>query len=177
MDYLTKPATREQIREFASVFRELFGIPLAGRFPVLEVLEKFHSKFPTFHYEVVDDDELPISVPAQCDVGTDGSFVMKIRQSIYDGAYKKEIGAYRDHILHELCHVFLYSIGFTPVIQRSFRNGTIPNRHSAEWQAKALCGEIMIPYDESDDMTVEEIQEIYGVSKAQAEYRKYYICE
>lgn len=173
MDYLTKPTTREQIREFASIFRELFNVPLIGKFPVLEVLEKFRSKFPTFHYEAVNDDELPISIPAQCDVGTDGSFVMKIRQSIYDGAYKKDIGAYRDHILHELCHVFLYSIGFTPIIQRSFSNGTIPNYCSAEWQAKALCGETMISYEESYDMTVEEIQKYYGVSKAQAEYRRY----
>lgn len=175
MDYLTKPATREQLREFASIFRELFEIPLTGRFPVLEVLEKFQSKFSAFHYEVVEDDELPISIPAQCEVTGDGSFEMKIRQSIYDGAYKKGIGAYRDHILHELCHVFLYSIGFTPVIQRSFRNGTIPNYCSSEWQAKALCGEIMIPYEESNDLTAEEIQKEYGVSKAQAEYRKIFI--
>ena len=175
MDYYTKSATREQIREFASVFRELFDVSLTGRFPVLEVLDKFRSKFPTFHYEVVEDDELPVSIPAQCDVGTDGIFEMKIRRSIYDGAYKKGTGAYRDHILHELCHVFLYSIGFTPVIQRSFRNGMIPNDRSSEWQAKALCGEIMIPYEESENMTVEDIQRVYGVSKAQAEYRRFYI--
>ena len=86
-------------------------------------------------------------------------------------ARKKEIGAYRDHILHEICHAFLYMLGYTPLLERSFGNNELSNYESAEWQAKALCGEIMIPYDESKDMSVDEIMDNYKVSRGQAYYR------
>ena len=40
-----------------------------------------------------------------------------------------------------------------------------------EWQAKALCEEVMIPYNESIDMNVNEIQKNYHCSRAFAEVR------
>ncbi len=170
MDYLTKPVSRKELREFAIVFRKLFGIPLSGKVPVLDVLERFHVIFPGSFYRVVEDSELPATMPARCNVLGNGKFEIEIRQTTYDGAYKN-IGAYRDHIIHEICHAFLYTLGYTPIMQRSFENGEIVNYRSSEWQAKALCGEVMIPYEETVLLSASVIATEYGVSPAQARYR------
>ena len=40
---------------------------------------------------------------------------------------------------------------------------TIPPYRSVEWQAKALCGEITIPYEATIGMTAKEIMAKYNV--------------
>lgn len=151
----------------------MFKLPETGSIPVLDILERIGEVFKGAYYEIVSDDEMPAIIPAECSIEGDG-FKIKIRESIYDGAYEKEIGAFRDHILHEICHIFLYKMGYAPVMNRSFKNGQIKAYCSSEWQAKALCGELMMPYEETENMSVEEIQEKYAVSRTQAEYRKKY---
>lgn len=56
--------------------------------------------------------------------------------------------------------------GFTPIYTRSFANNEIPAYRSVEWQAKALCAEVMIPYEESIGMKPKQIVDRYHVSKA-----------
>lgn len=170
MDYLTKPITRAELREIASIFRQMYNAPSTGMFPVLEALELFPTIFKGSSWEVVENTEMPASLPAECIVNIDGTFTIKIRQETYDGA-RKGIGAFRNHIVHELCHSFLYFLGYTPVMQRSFGNGEISCYCSSEWQAKALCGEVMMPYEESMDMEYAELINYYGVSKGSAWYR------
>lgn len=43
-----------------------------------------------------------------------------------------------------------------------------------EWQAKALAGEIMMPYEDTANMSVKDIMNIYGVSKDFAKTRQNY---
>ena len=74
-------------------------------------------------------------------------------------------------ITHELCHVFLFKIGYTPIVERRYGDRQLKPYESVEWQAKALCGEVMMPYDETKGMSVYEIKAIYGVSDEQANYR------
>lgn len=173
MDYKTKPISRKIIRRLALVFRNLFGVSEGGRFPVMETLEKFADVFSNSYFCVVEDEELPLTVPAKCNVLSGGGFEIIVKQAVYDGALKG-IGAYRDHIVHEMCHAFLYSIGFTPVMNRYFSKGDLPSFCSSEWQTKALCGEVMMPYEETVNLSKKEIEKAYGVSKAQAEFRKKY---
>ena len=59
--------------------------------------------------------------------------------------------------MHEICHVFLYKMGFTPIHNRALANNSIPPYRSMEWQAKALCGEVMMPYEETTGLTENEI--------------------
>lgn len=174
MDYLTKPTSRKELRLLSTFFRKLFDVPPNGTFPVLAALERFGIVFPGSNFEVVDNNVLPATEPARCEINDDGTFTIKIRQNIYDGAYEKNIGAYRDIIVHELCHAFLFKAGFTPIFARSLKNKTIPPYLSVEWQAKALCGEVMLPYDETIGLSFDELVSKYGVSDAQAEYRKKY---
>ncbi len=172
MDYQTKPTTRAALREYAAIFRSLFGISVDKPFPVLEALDLLHVIFPGTSYEITEDYALNSNVPAQCVMKADGTFVILIKNYIYEGAYKFQTGGYLNHILHEICHRYLFFLGFTPITQRSFSNKSIPSYCSVEWQAKALCGEIMVPHIAAKTLSVHEIVTRYHTSYEAAAYQK-----
>ena len=74
-------------------------------------------------------------------------------------------------IAHELCHVYLFTLGFTPVFERAFKDRELPAYCSVEWQAKCLCGELLVPYEESQGMTRFQIVQHYKVSWGFADTR------
>lgn len=174
MDYKTKKMSRKIARMLSQVMRRVFGVELSGPFPVLDALERLPDKLPNSNFEIVEDDKLSVNNPARCFQNSAGGFTIQIKESVYNGAYTYHTGAYRDHITHELCHVFLFSIGYTPIMERSYREGELKAYESVEWQAKALCGELMMPYEETKGMSPYEIKGKYGVSEAQAFYRLKY---
>lgn len=53
MDYKTKPTSRTDLRRYSKILRRLFGVPLTGSFPVLEVLERLGDVFDNCNYIVV----------------------------------------------------------------------------------------------------------------------------
>ena len=109
---------------------------------------------------------------AQCSLNEYGGLTIESKESVYQGAYEKHVGALLGFICHEIAHVFLFFIGFTPIYERSFADNELPAYCSVEWQAKALCAEIMIPFEESKGMTAKQIEERYLVSKAFAQKRR-----
>lgn len=172
MDYKTKPTSRRDLRKYANIMRKLFHVPNTGAFPVLEALERLGDVFTNCNFIVVVDKAMSPQTMARCVPNDLGGFTIEIRQSVYDGAYQRHIGAFLGFICHEICHVFLFNIGFTPLYERSFADKVLPAYCSVEWQAKALCNEVMIPYHESIDMNVEEMITTYRCSKAFALYRR-----
>lgn len=172
MDYETKPTSRRDLRRFAAYIRKLFDVPENGPFPVLEVLEKLPDVFEGSSYQVVEDKKLPPRTMAQCTQNDTGGFTIEIKESVYIGAYKNQTGAFLGFICHEICHVFLLEIGFTPIYARSFAVGEVPAYCSVEWQAKALCAEVMLPYEETRGMKPKELVDTYHVSKAFATKRR-----
>lgn len=172
MDYETKPTSRKTLRRLSVYFRELFDVQATGAFPVLEALEKFPGIFKGSTIQIVEDERLPPCIMAQCTPNEKGGFDLEIKESVYDGAYRNGNGACLGFICHEMCHAFLYKIGYTPILARSFNDREIPPYRSVEWQAKALCGEVMIPYGESRWMDQQQIIDTYHVSKAFAKVRR-----
>ena len=172
MDYKTKPTSRRDLRRYAEYFRKLFDVPPNGPFPVLLALDKIRDIFQGCDYIILDDSHFSPRTMARCVPNAEGGFTIEIKDSIYRGAHKKKIGAYLGFICHEICHIFLFKIGFTPVYERTFEENELPPYVSVEWQTKALCGEVMIPYEESRGMTIADIQSIYHVSKGFACTRK-----
>ena len=166
MDYKTKGTSRKKLRIYAKYFRALFDVPQTGAFPVMEILDKIPDVFEHCNYEVVEDNEMQPKTMAECSSNDIGGFTIRIKESVYNAAYNKNDGACRGFILHEVCNIFLFKIGFTPIYECSFSDGEIPAYCSVEWQAKALCGEVMIPFEESKGMTQKQIVESYIVSKA-----------
>lgn len=172
MDYLTKPTSRNDLRKYATYLRQLFDIPLTGAFPVLSILERIGDIFNGCKFEVVEDNKMSPQTMARCIPNELGGFTIEIKNSIYEGAYSKQIGAFLGFICHEICHIFLFYIGFKPIYERSFANNQLPAYCSVEWQAKALCAEVMVPFDESRDMSMQSIIDKYHVSKAFAQARR-----
>lgn len=172
MDYQTKPISRNDLRRLSPYFRELFHVPRGGSFPVIEVLDRIPDVFPGSNYVILEDSQLPPKVMAQCSFNDSGGMTIEIRETVYDGAYRHRNGAFRGFICHEICHLFLFTIGYTPIVTRSFEDGELPAYCSVEWQAKALCGEVMIPFEESRDMNQKELMQTYQVSRAFAAFRR-----
>ena len=171
MDYKTKPTSRNDLRKYAKVLRKLFKIPPNGAFPVLLILDKISDVFEGCTYDVVEDNKMPPQTMARCVQNEFNGFTIEIKESIYNGAFKKQIGAFLGFICHEICHIFLFFIGFRPIYERSFDNNELPAYCSVEWQAKALCAEVMVPFDETHGMSVNSIMNQYHVSKAFAQAR------
>lgn len=172
MDYITKATSRNELRTIAKTLRDEWQLPSTGPLPVLEILERVPIILKNCSVEIVEDAELPPSVPAQCEMDAKGHFTIKIKETIYDGACRN-VGGYRMHIMHEICHLVLYKLGFTPIFERRHKD-SIPVYCTVEWQVKALCGELMMPYEESKCMNAEEIATYYGVSRKAANYRLRY---
>ncbi|MDO4555100.1 MAG: hypothetical protein Q4B70_08165 [Lachnospiraceae bacterium] len=166
MDYKTKPTSRKDLRRFSAYMRKLFDVPLTGEFPVLYALDKLSDVFSGCNYEVVDDKKLPPQTMARCTPNDRHGFTIEIKETVYNGAYDKQIGAFLGFICHEICHVFLFEIGFTPVFERSFADNELPAYCSVEWQAKALCAEVMVPYEETVGMKVHDIEKNIMYQKA-----------
>lgn len=171
MDYQTKPTNRNDLRRYALYFRKIFDVPLTGAFPVLSALERLPDIFENCHYIIVEENAMPLQTMARCTPNNRGGFTIEIKHSVYQGAFENQVGAYLGFICHELAHIFLFKIGFTPLYERSFNNNKLPAYCSVEWQAKALCAEIMIPFEESRGMTARRMEEYYHVSKAFAKKR------
>ena len=80
------------------------------------------------------------------------------------------------HIVHEMAHYLLIEeYGFKPITARSYGNIYVKYTPSSmEWQAKALAGEIMMPYDLTFEMDFSEIVQKCGVSVEAAVKRTQY---
>ena len=173
MDYKTKPLSRERIRQIGNEFREKISLTRDEPFPVLHVLDKLRDLFNNCGYDVLEDDEFPFKTMGRTIRREDGTYSIEIPLSIYNGALKG-VGAYRNHICHELAHVILFKKGYTPLSECGFENYELHAYESVEWQAKALCGELMMPYEATKNMSVREIVKKFGVSKESARIRLKY---
>ena len=176
MDYKTKPTSREELRGIARFVRKLFKCKNKYRFDVMDAFERIPSVIPAVTCLVVEDDEIEGDIPARCVPDFEGHYTIEVKSSIYDGAAEC-IGGYRAHILHEICHAILCLLGFTPILDRAFKNNELKPFESMEWQAKALCGEILMPYEETEGLSVRQIRHLCQVSRESAElhynnYRK-----
>ena len=170
MDYKTKPTSREELREIAKFIREIFSCKNKYRFDVIDAFERAPVVLPAIVCLVVEDDEFEENIPARCVPDFNGNYTVEVKSSVYDGAIEG-IGGYRAHILHEMCHAILCLLGFTPILDREFKNNELKPFESMEWQAKALCGEVLMPYEETKNLSVNQIRHLCQVSRESAELR------
>ncbi|MBO5578776.1 MAG: hypothetical protein J5955_06735 [Bacilli bacterium] len=175
MDYKTKPISRKDLRAIARWFRHQFKCKNKFRFDVINAFERIHQLFPQITTEVVESESTDVitnlNVPAACNPDMNGGYHIAVREHVYEGACRG-IGGYRAHILHEMCHAILCLLGFTPILDRAFNNNEIePCYLSMEWQAKALAGEILVPYEETIGMSKKKIRFLCKVSDPLAKYR------
>lgn len=173
MDYKTKPVSRETLRELSKIIKlKIFHCKNKFYFDVIAALEKLPILFNDVLVEIVDDndDEL-IDIPCTTTLDETNKYVIKVKEAVYEGAYLNKNGGYRMHIMHEMCHYLLFKIGFKPYFDRTYRNNELKSYESIEWQAKALAGEILIPYEETMNLSEKQIRIKCKVSKDAAHNR------
>lgn len=172
MDYRTKPISRKDLRKLSKIIRKIFKCKNKYFFDVIKAFELLPMYFSSVTTEIVLDDDPELNdVPATTVPDMNGNYCIKIKESIYEGAYYKKIGGYRNHIMHEICHVILFIIGFTPYFDRTYKNNELKPFESIEWQAKALAGEVLIPYEKTINMSEKQIMHRCKVSKEAAKMR------
>lgn len=165
MDYKTKKISRNKIRFIAKIYRKVFHDCISKDGVYVDVIKLFEltpHRFNNITTEIVDDNVLD-NIPGRCNPDFNGNYHIQIKESVYNGAVEG-IGGYRTHIIHELSHAFLCMFGYTPVCDRSFKNKELIPCESMEWQAKALAGEILMEYNITKGMSIEELIEKCGVS-------------
>lgn len=174
MDYEIKPTSRKELRLYAKLFRSICGLSdnepinpvlLLDRLPDLE-------GFGDVRYEIVYNNNLPGKVPAQC-ITTENGYLIQIKDNVYNGAFERRVGGSRMHIMHEIMHVFLDKLGFTPIYSRQLTSDIPPYRR-LEWAVKAIAGEVMMPYEVTQGMSEKELVKNFGVSSSAAKKRLTY---
>lgn len=172
MDYETKPISREEIRRLAKNIRIIFDCnENEYYFNVTMALEKMHFLFKKkalVFYKIIDDDICPKDIPAFTEI-CDNEYIINIKESVYNAAVKND-GASRMHIAHEIAHVILFLYGQKPISYKTFKNKELCPCVSVEWQAKALAGELLIPYEKVKDKSIKEIMQLCKVSKDAATF-------
>ena len=174
MDYETKPTNRKELRLIAKLFRSICGVTATEPINPVELLDRLPDLegFKNVCYEIVDDNMLDRSVPAQC-IHTEDGYLIQIKESVYLGASERNVGGFRMHIMHEIMHPFADMLGFKPIFSRQLSDD-VPNYRRLEWVVKALAGEVMMPYDATQGMSADTIMQTYGVSKDAARMRLNY---
>lgn len=180
MDYETSLIlSRVKIRKIASFIRKKLSIKTI-RFPVMRVLELFVTEYDDILcYTVEEDTSFKNGVMAELSMINDYRYCIRIRESVYNDA---SVGgrASTGFVCHELCHfILVHILGIKPkkyfdlngiAYARQIYGWSIPAYKSMEWQAKALCGELMIPYEECKNYDLKTIIEETNSSDKQALY-------
>ena len=174
MDYETNATNRKELRLYAKLFRSICGFSRDECIDPVILLDKFPDLegFEDVRYEIVYGNELPKNVPAQCTQTEDG-YLIQIKDTVYMRAHEKRSGGDRMHIMHEIMHTFADKLGFKPIFSRRLTKD-VPVYRRLEWIVMALAGEVMMPYEATTGMTVNELKDVYGVSDAAAKKRLTY---
>lgn len=173
MDYCTKPISRSKLRMIAGFIRKLFKSKNKYFFDVVKVFELLPHYFDNVFTEIVSDDDQELNgVPAATILLENRRYCIKVKESVYEKAYFEKNGGYRMHIMHEISHYLLFMLGYTPQFDRVYKNKELKSYESVEWQAKALAGEILIPYENTIDMSTMSIMRKCKVSREAALNRK-----
>ena len=166
MTYIAEPIQRIKLRSLAKIIRKILQVEDRLYIPVISVLENVMPLlFLDFSYEYVSKDEFPDNKHAETDIA---NHVIRIREDIYEGAIAGN-GRDRMTIMHEISHYILLVICGVK-FERNFDNSKVIAYQDPEWQAKALAGEIMCPYDIIKHLSADEIARKCGVSLSAAKY-------
>lgn len=180
MDYISDTnLSRNQIREMATFVRRKLGVE-SLEFPAIKMLDRLETLYPDYFYYVIEEDQdFDNGVMSYLQLDSDGKYCAHFRQRVYDGALEGK-GNFIGFIVHEIAHFCLeYFFDIHPEVvvmdntpfYACVPNGAIKEKYeSIEWQAKALCGEIMIPFEQCKEMSFGEIVEKTKSSKAQTDY-------
>ncbi|MBU5448943.1 ImmA/IrrE family metallo-endopeptidase [Blautia sp. MSJ-36] len=162
MEYVVKPMSRKDIRNIAKVVRRMQSAKGMLYFDIMDFLEHTLPRaFPEFTLSIGTKEEMGefhgLTFPEKNEI--------KLREDVYYGAHN---GNGRDRLTaaHELFHFLAHSKESVAFARTG--SGKVPTYMDPEWQANAFGGELLVPYEQAKQLSIEEIAEKCGVSKCAA---------
>jgi Zn-dependent peptidase ImmA (M78 family) len=155
-----------QLRRLASLIRQKAGHRDTLYFPVMELLERLMPLwFRGFSFEIMPKSYFSPNIHAETDIERK---VILIREDVYLGAINGN-GRDRMTIIHEIAHYILLIVNGIK-LHRNFSSTKPEAYRDPEWQAKALAGELLCPYNLIGGMATPQIALACGVSDEAAQY-------
>lgn len=161
--YKAQGMSRKDIRKVIRFLRKLFQMESVQYFPIVRFLEYgLPMLFPNFQLEIVAKSEMGNkhgeTFPS--------SYLIRIREDVYEGAVK---GNLRDRmtIAHEIGHLFLHG-NRSIALCRLEPGERIRPYEDPEWQTDAFAGELLAPSYLIRGLSIEEVNEEFGVSVSAA---------
>lgn len=166
MVIIAEPIQRSRLRELATKLRELSGNSDTLYFPIVKFTEhKMPFWFNGFHLEIMPKSYFPPDIHGETSID---ERVIRIREDVYHGAIRG-MGRDRMTLAHEVGHyILLVAKGLK--LYRSFEGVQIEAYRDPEWQAKALAGELLCPFNLIKGMATPQIALACGVSDEAAQY-------
>ena len=155
------PLGRRDLRAFARAIHGHLRYNGEGPFPIMIMLEHvLPALYQDFEYEICSKDQLGI------DHGMTypDKHRILLREDVYEGACDGR-GRDRYTVAHEISHLLLHE-GLGVRLMRE----DVPHKafEDSEWQANALAGEILMPYESIVNLDANAIASRYQVSLAAA---------
>lgn len=175
--YIVSPLSRRDIESMASKIRGKAGLPDETHFPIINFFEHWMGRiFPKFNYRYVSAEEMR-EYEKLCGMEPTGESegltirgenLVVIREDVL-GLAELGDGHSRYTFAHEIGHFILHLdgiIGFP-------RGGShkVPAYQKSEWQANAFAAALLMPRDLVTGLDVDEIVQLFCVSKRAAQIR------
>ncbi|MBP2057931.1 hypothetical protein J2Z60_001106 [Lactobacillus colini] len=169
--YIAHPVSRTSLRLVAEELKKKLNISVTKPYvDVVMILDRLSEIDSSFNYEIVEDWQLDEHVQAMTNVEAKTIY---IKSSVYEDACQG-IGKDRMSIAHEIGHILLHrDVIQMPVLYRY--DGSLKLYQKPEWQAECFAAELLMPYEQIKNMSVEEIMISCGVSRPAAIYQKSHI--
>ncbi|MBQ6285600.1 MAG: hypothetical protein IJK67_04750 [Bacilli bacterium] len=165
-DFICDPQSREDFRKFAKAIRRRYGYDKELYFPIEKLFDQISVDFD-FEYELVDDSEFK---PNEFAITALNENKVYFKASLYEKAMKGD-GFGRMTLAHELEHILSFKLFGIQLYRKIHPNDKAYK--DPEWHAKCFGGELLMNYELTSELSVEEIVNKCGVTVDAATYRVY----
>lgn len=165
MYFACSPINYKQLINYAYNIRKIFHVENEYEFPIVKIVELISSSFNDenegFELEVVEDDD-PVFSKENKEVAKYDYInnIMYVSLTTYNGACDG-IGMHKFSLTHEFSHYVLFKLTGREPILTNVKPSAFKD---PEWQANALSGLLLVPYELTYNMDDEEIVKKCNVS-------------
>lgn len=158
-----KPLSRNKIRAMAAWLRKQLKLEDNLYFPIAQVIEWILASDTKFDYEIIPVEKMPTEYAKTYPERN----MIHIREDVYEGVCRDQ-GRARFTLVHELFH-YLQHTSENIIFARSSSSDRVPAYKNPEWQANTFAGELLVPKNLVEGLTIDEVMEKCGVSRQCAE--------
>lgn len=157
-NFSAQPMSTKSIYELTNKIKSVLNIPSDTNFPIVKIMEsEILEKLFKFTFEILPDAEFPYNFEATTDIKNK---IVYCKESVYNLACEND-GRSLFTLAHELGHVTLHSD-----ITKLNRDSSKDKKAylDPEWQANTFASSLLIPIEECNHLSDNDIISKYNVS-------------